>query len=126
MSKGLGDIPVMLWQIPGGHLQIQGGIDTRESHGSTAPNYFFGDGWLEPDLSNLKAYIPQETKDYLLQDGYDWTSSNNMLKARESNVFPILWGGGNTTSVGKFPSDDGGWLSEKVLEYSQNPAYLSN
>ncbi|HJO95447.1 MAG TPA: glycosyl hydrolase family 18 protein [Victivallales bacterium] len=135
ISRDLGNVPVMLWQIPGGHLQIEGGIDTRENHAATAPNYFFGDTKLQPDLSNVKSYITSialpgiynsaaaTTGKYLLENGYNW-STNNMDKAKDSNVFSILWGGGDTTSVGKYPSDDGGWLSNKVNEYYNNPTVL--
>ena len=124
ISIGLGDIPVMLWQIPGGHLQTINDIDQRDSHASTAPNYFFGDSELMPDLSNLKSYI-SGWKNTLLENGFKWSEDNGKLqKAKESNVFSILWGGGDTTSVGRFPTDDNGWLSERINEYYQNPVYL--
>jgi len=123
VNEGLGGVPVMLWQIPGGHLQTVGGVDPRELHGDTAPDYFFGDPDLASDLSNVKSYIPQSSLDYLTKDGHDW-ATGNMAKALDANVFSILWGGGNTTSVGRFPSDDGGWLSGKVNQYYQNPTVL--
>jgi GH18 family chitinase len=133
ISEGLGHYPAMLWQIPGGHLQIKGGVDTREDHGSVAPNYFFGDSNVNADLSNVKQYLLDHTapggisaKDYLLQDGTDWSSINNMDKAKDSHVFSILWGGGDTTSVGKYPYDDGGWLSAKVNNYYQNLTVLGD
>ena len=47
----------MLWQIPGGHLQLTNGIDTRNNHAATAPDYFFGDKHLAGGLTNIKAYI---------------------------------------------------------------------
>lgn len=135
ISRDIGNVPAMLWQIPGGHLQIEGGVDTRETHAATAPNYFFGDTKLLPDLSNVKPYITSitlpaiynsaaaTTGKYLLDDGYSWSISN-MEKTKDSNVFSILWGGGDTTSVGTYPSDDGGWLSNKVNEYYKNPTVL--
>ncbi len=131
VSEGLGNYPVMLWQIPGGHLQIKGGIDTREDHGSVAPNYFLGDSNVKADLSNVKQYFLDHpapggitAKEYLLQDGTDWATINNMAKAENSHVFSILWGGGDTTSVGRYPYDDGGWLSGRVNDYYKNPTVL--
>ncbi len=136
ISQDLGNVPVMLWQIPGGHLQTVGGIDTRVDHGSSAPDYFFGDKDLMPDLSNVKPYLLNMTLadvynsnsstigEYLQENNYDWSNTNNMQKAKNSNVFSILWGGGDTTSVGLYPFDDGGWLSNKVNEYHKNPTYL--
>ena len=38
----------------------------------------------------------------------------------------VLWGGGNTTSVGPFPADDGGWLSGKIKKYFENPKPLGS
>lgn len=55
---------------------------------------------------------------------YVW-QTNNLQQAASSNVFAILWGGGNTTSVGSFPSDDGGWLANKINNYYKNPVNLS-
>ncbi len=126
ISISLGDIPVMLWQLPGGHLQIDGDVDTRTSNGATAPVYFFGDENLDINLTNLKSYISQSVKDYLTENGYDWRQQGNLQKALECNVFAMLWGGGSTTSVGTYPSDDGGWLSNKINNYYTNPVYLDD
>ena len=135
MSQGLDNVPVMLWQIPGGHLQT-----TKEKtaimHGATGPDYFLGNPDVNTNLSNLQPYIvnidlndsiyhcqsnntchlPAYLKYANGQSNYDWQLSN-MDKARASNVFAILWGGGSTTSVGKFPMDDGGWLATQVNHY---------
>ncbi len=136
ISESVGNPPVMLWQIPGGHLQkIAGDVDTRGSHGSTEPDYFFGDSYLKADLSNVQPYILNLTlaagtynfqggaKDYLTQNAQDW-KTGHMSKARECHVFSILWGGGQTTSVGTVGADDSGWLSSKIIEYYRNPVNL--
>ena len=135
MSQGLGNIPVMLWQIPGGHLQTTS-ESTTITHGATGPDFFLGNPDIKPDLSNLQSYIsdinladgtyncqrdnachlPDYLKDINGSSNYDWNNSN-MDKARTSNVFAILWGGGSTTSVGSFPMDDGGWLAKQVNHY---------
>lgn len=135
ISDKLGNYPVMLWQMPGGHMQLTSGdVDTRENHGSTEPDYFFGDSNLQPDLSNVKSYfmnivLPDgiygttSMKTYLTQNSQDWTKSH-MDVAKNSRVFSILWGGGDTTSIGKVGADDNGWLAGKVIEYYKNPTYL--
>lgn len=135
ISDKLGNYPVMLWQIPGGHMQLASeDVDTRENHGSTEPDYFFGDSNLKPDLSNVKSYfinivLPSQIygtssiKTYLTQNSQDWTKGH-MDVAKNSRVFSILWGGGDTTSIGKVGADDNGWLAGKVVEYYKNPTYL--
>lgn len=142
MSNALNKIPVMLWQIPGGHLQIVGDVDKRSSHASTAPDYFFGAPDLQSTpqsgITNLKPYINAITlKDsiyncqqtgcsidkYLVKGQFTWHKSH-LSKALAANVFAILWGGGNTTSVGTVPFSDGGWLASRVNSYEKNPLYL--
>ena len=139
LSQGFDNIPVMLWQIPGGHLQTTAETDNTSGIYSTAPDYFFGDKTLEtrPDLGNVKSdilnatlpgggiYSSSTVGSYLTQDNYDWQQSN-LEKAKNSNVFAILWGGGNTTSVGTFPNkgDNDKWLAAKVNAYQKSPTYL--
>ncbi|WP_419420210.1 hypothetical protein ACNVED_02630 [Legionella sp. D16C41] len=140
ISEALGNMPVMLWQIPGGHLQQQSNdVDPRNNHASTEPDFFFGDSYNP--LTNLRNYIANTTLptgiygtssiiNYLQMDPsgttnlYNW-QTNNLQQAANSHVFSILWGGGNTTSVSSFPSDDGGWLASKIINYYKNPINLS-
>jgi len=104
----------------------------------TAPDYFFGYTQLASGLTNIKAYIQSillpssiyacsglycDMDNYLTMNQYTWHNSN-LEKAKDSHVFAILWGGGNTTSIGTFPQNDGGWLSRKVKAYEKNPMYL--
>ncbi len=138
ISEGLNNLPVMLWQIPGGHLQQNDDVDTRQQNGSTEPDFFFGDTYNP--LDNLKTYIlslslahsiygVEKIIDYLSMDingqmgQYHWQNSH-LMDAKNSHVFAILWGGGNTTSVGVFPSDDGGWLASKIKHYYEQPMSL--
>ena len=133
MSVGLNNIPVMLWQIPGGHMQT-----TKEpagpKQGATSPDYFLGNPDVTPGLTNLQAYETAITLpagiykcgkkctfvEYMNTDGatsqYDWTKGK-MQEVADANVFSIMWGGGSTISVGTFPIDDGGWLAKQVNKY---------
>lgn len=135
ISESLGTVPVMLWQIPGGHLQVTNDINTRVNHASTEPDFFFGDA-ANP-LPNLQSFITNTAlpasiygttsiATYLSMNesgvtgSYAW-QTNHMQAAANSHVFAILWGGGNTTSVGTFPSNDNGWLANKIINYYKNP-----
>ena len=158
--------PVMLWQIPGGHMQTVNDIDQRQKNGGTAPNFFFGVG--VNDYSQLQSYIsnlsiptdannkptqasviwwePGKTIIDYLKIGpdsagsgvYSWSASH-LKQAAANKVFAILWGGGNTTGVADLtteiknrdgqkvyngPGDDGGWLSQQIINYYKNPEYL--
>jgi len=136
LSGRLGNVPAMLWQVPGGHLQVSSGdMDSRDSHCSTECDFFLGGSLAQPNLSNLKSYIlntllpagiygTTSVQTYLTQNGQDWSSSHLAL-AKNSRVFAILWGGGQTTSVGTFPSDDGGYLASRIAAYYLNPLYLN-
>ncbi len=134
-------VPVMLFQTPGGHIQINDDIDIRNNHGSTAPNYIFGDSLLDNDLSNAKDYIKNNnfssvataTVDYNFasksvlgylnnnKDSQGWTKGH-LEELENANVFSILWGGGNTTGIAGLSgvTDDSGWLSDKINEYYLN------
>lgn len=142
ISSGLGNQPVMLWQIPGGHIQTESEVIANPSYqrASTAPSYFFGQEELNSDLSNMADYLKQITlnssyyscigsgcqlTNYMTMNSYNWSKDNGNLKvAANANVFAILWGGGQTQSVGTFPINDNGWLADKIKTYYQNPTYL--
>jgi chitodextrinase len=140
VGKKLGNIPVMLWQIPGGHLQVTNDIDTRSGMSSSFTDYIFGDDKLGSNLANLRSDLVSlplnssiyncgtacTSKAYLNASAYKWNQDNGKLKDLASKgIFAILWGGGSTTSVGTFPSDDGGWLAGKIRNYYLNPQPLS-
>lgn len=142
ISSGLGNQPVMLWQIPGGHIQTQAEVVANPSYqrASTAPGYFFGQSELSADLSNMADYLKQislnssyynctgtgcQMTNYMTMNNYNWSKDNGNLKlAANANVFAILWGGGQTQSVGTFPINDNGWLANKIKTYYQNPQKL--
>jgi hypothetical protein len=62
VSARFGDVPIMLWQIPGSHIPYVGEANPEyynDTPGryvfSTAPVYFFGDKHLAANLSNIVA-----------------------------------------------------------------------
>ncbi|MCF6764175.1 hypothetical protein L3V82_00205 [Thiotrichales bacterium 19S3-7] len=58
VSRNLNNIPVMLWQTPGAHMQSRSESDV--THGATAADYFLGDASLHNDLSsNLVSNLAQ-------------------------------------------------------------------
>ncbi|WP_461534547.1 hypothetical protein [Spongorhabdus nitratireducens] len=143
ISHNFNQLPVMLFQIPGGHLQITGDTDPRTDHGSTAPDYILGDSKLQLELANVQQYIlaskftnPQHdyyvsspaVQQYLItcpqsgsgKDGcidgvYNWHQSH-WQQLLDSNVFAIMWGGGSTTSIVGLSQnlDDSGWLYQRL------------
>lgn len=135
VGKSLNNIPIMLWQIPGGHLQVTADIDTRCDHGSTEADYFLGDSNLAAGLKNLQSYIsgPIDAKTYSLGDLpaiqtiIDYLNicpknepncwhTGHMDLVKKANVFAMLWGGGSTTGIAGTPlvADDNGWLFAKI------------
>jgi hypothetical protein len=61
-------------------------------------------------------------------NNFNWGKDNKKLKsaATKSNVFAILWGGGNTTNVIKNFSntDDHRWLANKIIDYYKKPVLI--
>lgn len=146
VSRSYNNLPVMLWQMPGGHLQVTNDIDTRNSHGGTLGSYFFGDSNLNMGAScansNLQSYWCElnnitsadytfngSVYGYLMMNGYNWSKDNGKLAlAASNNVFSILWGGGTgpTTGINHIAQgdNDNGWLANKVINYYKNPVYF--
>lgn len=144
VSKKMGDIPIMLWQIPGGHMPVIGedtGPYSLTDHSCSAAPYILGDPRIGTDLTKINPTVlnlnlpdpnkygrqsPSTVKELLeVGEGYDW-STNHLQDLIDMNVFAILWGGGTTTSVGSIETngDDNGWLAEKVRNYYLSPKYL--
>ena len=144
VSKKMGDMPIMLWQIPGGHMPVIGedtGAYDLIDHACSAAPYILGDDRIGTDLTKinptvLNLTLPDPAKygsaslatvKALLETGagYDW-GTNHLQRLIDMNVFALLWGGGTTTSVGSLGTngDDNGWLAEKVKQYYQAPNQL--
>ncbi|QLG88277.1 hypothetical protein HQ393_08460 [Chitinibacter bivalviorum] len=139
VSQQLGDKPVMLWQMPGGHLQVTGDVDSRGDHASSDATYILGDANVNSAASNLQAYYGDKAmptnssyvlngavtvKDFLKCPSTEascWQTGHlNQLKA--ANVFSVIWGGGSTTSIAGTDNvkDDGGWLWNRIKALGLN------
>lgn len=139
ISEAFNNKPVMLWQVPGGHLQTVGDIDDRGANASTEPDYFLGNPAVEDDLSNVASYIrdtPMPTNTQIYQSNAKTvgeyltcpTARPNCWKVghlgdlKAANVFAILWGGGSTTSIVGLSShlDDNGWAFRRLQSHGLN------
>ncbi len=136
IAERIGNAPIMLWQIPGGHMATTDEVITNYSislHSSASAPFFLGDdrigtnlNTIRPDIKNISLlphYQASNVGELLANDnGYDWSTSN-LQRLANMNVFSILWGGGSTTGVGPIGTngDDDGWLAAKITEYYNNP-----
>ncbi|MDY8138425.1 T9SS type A sorting domain-containing protein [Aquimarina sp. 2201CG5-10] len=137
IAKRIGNVPIMLWQIPGGHMATVNeniGNYSISQHSSASAPYFLGDSRIGTNINNIRAdlrsipltlphYQANNVGEHLANDnGYDWGTSN-LQKIANMNVFSILWGGGSTTGVGSIGTngDDNKWLAGKITDYYNNP-----
>ncbi|WP_103866317.1 T9SS type A sorting domain-containing protein [Aquimarina sp. I32.4] len=139
IAERIGNVPIMLWQIPGGHMPT---VDENivnfdiANHSSASGSYFMGDSRIGTDISRIHPelkrialtqahYAASNIEEHLKNDkGYDWGTSN-MQRLANMNVFSVLWGGGSTTGVGSIGTngDDDKWLASKLATYYKNPVY---
>lgn len=137
IAERIGNVPIMLWQIPGGHMPTTDenivNFDIANHSSASAP-YFLGDSRIGTDISKihpslrntaltLPHYGANTIGEHLANDnGYDWGTSN-LQRLANMNVFSILWGGGSTTGAGSIGTngDDDKWLAGKLSEYYSNP-----
>lgn len=142
VAEGIGNPPVMLWQIPGGHIpttteNLMNFDPNRFS--SAAPQYLLGDSKLNSGASNAintvkdisvsgAHYGSSSTVGQLLtNDPHDW-NTNQLKRLADMNVFNICWGGGSTLGtvpIGTNGNDDG-WLANKIITYNNNVYFNSN
>jgi hypothetical protein len=138
-------VPWMLWQFPGGHLVPANGSEPvvnydQVTHGGAGGTWVFGDSNIGTNVDNISTAQlsiglspgtyrgATNVRELLLADnGYNW-AQNQLTNLAENNVFSILWGGGNTTSITNIAGngDDDGWLAGKVKNYlNGNQVYRS-
>jgi len=138
---GGANYPIMIWQLPGGHLQYTTEPTESQAFASTEPDWVFGDSTLSTNFANVNpvllgtsgtTYASLDSDYYISYGGQTplayfgdvaaWQTSH-LQDIANANVFAILWGGGNTTSIGSFPNRDN-WLSNKVNTYYSNTQAL--
>ncbi|WP_108869939.1 T9SS type A sorting domain-containing protein [Aquimarina aquimarini] len=139
IAERIGNVPIMLWQIPGGHMPT---VDENivnfdiANHSSASGPYFMGDSRIGTDINKIHPelkrialtqahYAANNIEEHLKNDkGYDWGISN-LQRLANMNVFSVLWGGGSTTGVGSIGTngDDDKWLASKLATYYKNPVY---
>ncbi len=142
IAERIGDIPIMLWQIPAGHMVTTDETTTNYSisgHSSAAAPYFLGDDRIGTNLNNIHPdvrnipltsghYDANSVGELLSKDGgYDWSTSN-LQRLADMKVFSILWGGGSTTGIAAIGTngDDDGWMANKITAYYDNVVYNTN
>lgn len=142
IAERIGDIPIMLWQIPAGHMVTTDETITNYSisgHSSAAAPFFLGDNRIGTDLNNIHPdvrnipltsghYNASSVGELLSKDGgYDWSTSN-LQRLADMKVFSILWGGGSTTGIAAIGTngDDDGWMADKITSYYDNVVYNTN
>ena len=136
-------LPAMLWQIPASHLlSLNEAIPDSNYislHSGAGGTFFMGDSLIGIGTSHIALNITSISMGG--QNWYggsttvgQWLSMNpthhwgqpQLQLAINSNVFAILWGGGNTMGVITTASTgtDGGWMTRKTQQYYQNPLPL--
>ena len=135
-------VPVVLWQIPVGHVNhslavnpyAQSGVfpdlsNTHQRYEDSAPTYFLGDSFSTSDPQRL-AYFGQTDPDYpgsVSVAGNTITWASHMAAARDAGIIAILFGDGvgDSTHGRGSPPPDGYWWITKVQDYYEQPAPLA-
>lgn len=137
---GQTSLPIMLFQIPGGHIAPSS--ESNWQYGATAPDYFLGDSSVcnattnpgveqalqiplpaifgTDNVSNYPTYLaylyaPEHYQSYnqMANAKKPCLMGGHMADLIQDHVFAVLWGGGSTTSIAG-PQDDGGYLSQLI------------
>jgi len=135
-------VPVVLWQIPVGHVNhslavnpyAQSGVfpdltNTYQRYEDSAPTYFLGDRFSTADPQRL-AYFGTPDPDSpasVSVAGNTITWASHMAAARDAGIVAILFGDGvgDSTHGRGSPPPDGYWWITKVQDYFENPVPLS-
>ncbi|MBL8211013.1 MAG: cellulose binding domain-containing protein [Bryobacterales bacterium] len=134
--KQTSNLPVVLWQIPVGHINstrepnpfdplglFPDLINTTNRYEDSAPTYFFGDTFVTTG-SRFTWFASNQGNDPKLRvnaNAITWGS--HMQEAAASGVFAVLFGPGvgiSTTSIGANPGDKLWWMT-KVQRYLAAP-----
>lgn len=128
-------LPVILWQIPVGHInqslainpysssqQFPTLINTSQHFEDSAPVYFLGDRFIT-EGNRLAFFKIDDTLSKVAISGNTVVWDSHMDLARKAGVQAILFGAGvgdSTHGTGSPPSDQYWWIT-KVQHYLKNP-----
>ncbi|MGD9622152.1 MAG: hypothetical protein AB7G47_16005 [Mycolicibacterium sp.] len=130
LSKALGGVKVMLWQIPQGHINgstVLPGTDLTDTDANfedSAPSYFFGDSFTAPGGRLIHFGANQAGDPAVTVSGTTVSWGEHMTLAQKSGVMSVLFGAGLGVSTRGAPTGIGG-ITDKNFWYDKATAYLS-
>jgi hypothetical protein len=133
-------LPVILWQIPVGHINSTMASDPYNSGGTfpdlnegfqqyedSAPTFFLGDTFSTTG-ARFTYFSTNQGNDVVVSvQGNQITWANHIVNAANAGVAAILFGAGvgsSTTNIGNPPSDSF-WWTTKAQMYFQSPVPLA-
>jgi len=133
------NLPVVLWQIPVGHIntsqavspytgaQFPALVNTSTKYEDSAGTFFLGDTFTPGDSTRTAHFNANNSNDSKVTvNGGSTTWGNHMAETRDAGVNMVLFGAGvgaSTDGVGDPATDDYWWIT-KVQEYYLNPVPL--
>ncbi len=129
--------PVILWQLPIGHINVSQTIsaytgspfsplpNTNQKFEDSTPTFFLGDKFIAETPERLSYFSENLYNDASLRvSGDTITWGVHMQNTKESGIISSLFGAGvaaSTTGIGDPPTDDYFWI-QKVQNYYLNGA----
>lgn len=133
--KRTSGLPVILWQIPVGHIncstetsvytgeQYPALTNTYRNYEDSAASWFLGDTFLPGSQERMSYFLSNRAGDQKISaasDSLSWGS--HMQETAQAGAVAVLFGAGvgqSTDGVGAPPSDDYFWI-QKVQQYYLN------
>jgi len=130
-------LPVILWQIPVGHINTTHAVDpypgtngqfplldnSSMHYEDSAPTFFLGDTFTPGSTTRFNYFATNAGGDpKVTTSGNTITWGSHMQEAKNSGVIAILFGpgvGGSTDDVGSPPTDGYWWISQVQNYYNQ-------
>jgi hypothetical protein len=134
--------PVVLWQLPVGHVNHSLAVDPRsgglfpaltntfQRYEDSAPTYFLGDSFSTGADAARRDYFGEPDPEFpasVRVDGHRVTWRSHMEQARDAGVIAILFGDGvgESTRGRGAPPPDGHWFLTKAQDYLADPVSLA-